>query len=132
MLESSHKQAITDCYLLAREVARIGTASVWQPAVIRGRRVRVSIQTRERNPNPNFLVRISSGRVGVKNVKGWGPKSSVCPSKPGKPNFSGGISRDFADIPELPEKFEKKVSVQFLAPKYEEHGSGLMCDCDCP
>ena len=31
-------------------------------------------------------------------MKGWGPKSSVCPSKPGKPNFLGGISRDFAGI----------------------------------
>ena len=40
---------------------------------------------------------------------GWGPKSSVCPSKPGKPNFFGGISRDFAgNTPEVPEKFEKK------------------------
>ena len=27
-----------------------------------------------------------------------GPKSSVCPSKPGKSNFFGGISRDFAGI----------------------------------
>ena len=28
--------------------------------------------------------------------EGVGPKSSVCPSKPGKSNFFGGISRDFA------------------------------------
>ena len=42
-------------------------------------------------------------------MKGWGPKSSVCPSKPGKSNFFGGISRDFgSDIPAVPEKFEKK------------------------
>ena len=34
--------------------------------------------------------------VGVLHVLGWGPKSSVCPSKPGKSNFLGGISRDFA------------------------------------
>ena len=35
----------------------------------------------------------------VFQVKGWGPKSSVCPSKPGKPNFLGGMSWDFAGIP---------------------------------
>ena len=39
-------------------------------------------QARKRNPNPNFSVRISSGGVGVFHVKGWGPKASVCPSKP--------------------------------------------------
>ena len=49
------------------------------------------VQARKRNPNPNFWVRISSGGVGVLHVKGWGPKSSVCPSKPGKPNFFGRI-----------------------------------------
>ena len=31
-------------------------------------------------------------------MKGWGPKSSVCPSKPGQSNFFGGVSRDFAGI----------------------------------
>ena len=31
-------------------------------------------------------------------MKGWRPKSSVCPSKPGKSNFIDGISRDFAGI----------------------------------
>ena len=37
-------------------------------------------------------------------MKGWGPKSSVCPSKPGKSNFF-----DFAGIsPGEPEKLEKK------------------------
>ena len=55
-------------------------------------------QARQRNPNPNFLVRIFSGGVGVFHVNGWGPKSSVWASKPGKPNFFGGISRDFAGI----------------------------------
>ena len=39
-------------------------------------------------------------------MKGWAPKSSVCPSKPRESNFFGGISRD---IPEAPEKFEKKM-----------------------
>ena len=55
-------------------------------------------QGRKRNPNLNFLVRIFSGGVGVFHVKGWGPKSSVCPSKPretklfwrGIPGFSPG------------------------------------------
>ena len=50
-------------------------------------------QARKRNPNLNFLVRIFSGGVGVFHVKGWGPKSSACPSKPGKSNCFGGISR---------------------------------------
>ena len=34
-------------------------------------------QGRNRNPNPNFLVRISSGGVGVFHVKGWGHISST-------------------------------------------------------
>ena len=69
----------------------------------------------KRNPNPNFLVRISSGGVGVFHVKGWGPKSSVCPSKPRETKLFGGISRDFwRDIPGEPEKFEKNVCVQSL------------------
>ena len=50
-------------------------------------------------------------------MNGWGPKSSVCPSKPRETKLLGGISRDFCRvIPEVPEKFEKKVRVQFLAP----------------
>ena len=45
-------------------------------------------------------------------MNGWGPKSSIRPSKPGKSNFLGGISRDFGrDIPGAPEKFEKKKFV---------------------
>ena len=42
-----------------------------------------SFQGRKRIPNPNFLVWISSGGVGVFHVKGWGPKSSVCPRERG-------------------------------------------------
>ena len=57
-----------------------------------------SLSGKKRNPNLNFLVQIFSGGAGVFHVKGWGPKSSVCPSKPGKPNLFGGISRDFAGI----------------------------------
>ena len=43
-------------------------------------------------------------------MKGWGPKSSVCPSKPRESNFFGGDIPGFCrDIPEAPEKFEKKM-----------------------
>ena len=67
----------------------------------------------KRNPNPNFLVRIFSSGVGVFHVKGWGPKSSIRPSKPGKSNFLGGISRDFAGISRgCPKSLRKKVCVQ--------------------
>ena len=39
-------------------------------------------QARKRSTNPNFWVQTSSSGVGVLRVKGRGPKSSVCPSKP--------------------------------------------------
>ena len=75
-------------------------------------------QGRKTNPNPNFMVRISSGGVGVFHVKGWGRKSLVCPSKPGKSNFLGGIFRDFAGVSlECPKSLRKKVCVQFSFPK---------------
>ena len=64
-------------------------------------------QGRKRNPNPNFLVRVFSGGVGVFHVKGWGPKSSVCPSKV----FWRDIPGFCRDIPEVPEKFERKKFV---------------------
>ena len=74
-------------------------------------------QARKRNPNPNFLVRISSGGVGVCHVKGWGPKSSVCPSKPRKTKLFGGISRDFAGIFQgRPKSLRKKKLVFNLRP----------------
>ena len=74
-------------------------------------------QGRKRNPNPNFLVRIFSGRVGVFHVNGWGPKSSVCPSKPGKSNFFSGISRDFAGISwRRPKSLRKKSLCSILVP----------------
>ena len=66
-------------------------------------------QARKTNPNLNFLVWIFSGGVGVFHTKGWGPKSSVCPSKPGKSNFFRGISRDFAGISRnCPKSLRKK------------------------
>ena len=41
-------------------------------------------------------------------MKGWGPKSSACPSKPRETEPFGGISWDFCrDIPGVPGKFEK-------------------------
>ena len=39
-------------------------------------------QARKKSTNPNFRVWIFSGGVGVFHVKGWGPKSSIRPSKP--------------------------------------------------
>ena len=69
-------------------------------------------QARERNLNPNFLVRISAGGMGVFHVKGWGPKSSVCPSKPRDTKLFGGTSRDFAGISQgRPESLRKKKFV---------------------
>ena len=66
----------------------------------------------KRNPNPNLLVRIFSGGVGVSHVKGWGRKGSVCPSKPRKPNFFGGICQDFAGISwRCPKSLRKKKFV---------------------
>ena len=74
-------------------------------------------QGRKRNPNLNFWARIFSGGVGVFHTKGRGPKSSVCPLKPGKSNFFRGISRDFAGISRKPPKsLRKKVWVQFSFP----------------
>ena len=60
--------------------------------------------------NLNFLVRISSGGVGVFHVKGWGPKSSVCPSKPRETKLFGRISQDFAGISrEHPKSWRNKI-----------------------
>ena len=70
------------------------------------------VQGRKRNPNPNFLVRIFSSGVGVFHVNGWGPKSSICPSKHRESNFFWRDIPGFCrDIPGVPEKFEKKKFV---------------------
>ena len=43
-------------------------------------------------------------------MKGWGPNSSVCPSKPRESNFFWRDIPGFCqDIPEAHEKFEKKM-----------------------
>ena len=77
-------------------------------------------QARKKSTNPNFWVRIFSGGVRVFYMKGWGPKSSVCPWRPGNSNFFAGISREFCwDVPELPEKFDNKKSLcSFFGPYF--------------
>ena len=74
------------------------------------------IQASKRDPNLNFLVRIFSGGVGVFHVKGWGPKSSVCPSKPGKyRTFLPGYPGILPGYPGGARKvWEKKVCVQIV------------------
>ena len=50
-------------------------------------------------------------------MKGWGPKSSVCPSKPRESNFFGGISRDFAGTSrKRPKSLRKKCLGSILVP----------------
>ena len=69
-------------------------------------------QGRKRNPNPNFLVRIFSGGVGVFHVKGWGPKSSGMALETREIKlFWRDIPGFCSDIPAVPEKFEKIKSV---------------------
>ena len=75
------------------------------------------VSERKRNPNPNFLVRISSGGVRVFHVKGWVPKSSECPSKIRETKRFGAISRDCClDIPGAPEKLKRKKLVFHFRP----------------
>ena len=78
------------------------------------RTVKTSVKKKE--PKPKLLVRISSGGVGIFHVKGWGPKSWVCPSKLRKAKLFGGISRDFAGYPGGPKNVEKKKFVLNFRP----------------
>ena len=58
-----------------------------------------------------FWVQISSGGVGVFHIKGWGPKSSECPSKPREDTLFAGISRDFGGISRVcPKSLKQKRS----------------------
>ena len=84
----------------------------------------------KKEPKPKLLSPdIFWWGLGVFHVKGWGPKSSICPSKPGKSNCFGGISRDFAGISrKCPKSLRKKVCVQLLAP-IERTFSRLFTDC---
>ena len=46
-------------------------------------------------------------------MKGWGPKSSVCVSKPRENKLFGGMLRYVGwVIPGVPEQFEKNVCVE--------------------
>ena len=54
-------------------------------------------------------------------MKGWGPKSSIWPSKPGKSNFFGGISRDFAGISRGCPKSLRKKSLGSIFVPYKPH-----------
>ena len=66
---------------------------------------------------------LSSGGVGVFHVKGWRPKSSVCPLKPKEPKLICGISGSLcSDLPGMPEKFEKIVFVLNLSPPFSWQG----------
>ena len=57
-------------------------------------------------------------------MNGWGPKSSVCPSKPGKSNFFGGISRDFAGISQrCPKSLRRKKSLCSIFVPYNSFGT---------
>ena len=65
-----------------------------------------------------FLVWISSGGAGVFRVKGWGPKSSVCPLKTRETKFFGGISWDFAGISrKCPKSLRKKRLCSIFVPQ---------------
>ena len=65
----------------------------------------------------NFWVRISFGEGGSSMSRGGGQRVRYVPWSRGKQPF-GGISWDFCrDIPETPEKFEKKSLYSILVPK---------------
>ena len=77
------------------------------------------VQERKKSTNPNFRVPDIFGGVGVFHAKGWGPKSSACPSKPGKSNFFGGISHDFAGISRRCPKSLRRKSLCSICGAYE-------------
>ena len=61
-------------------------------------------------------------------MKGWGPKSSVCPSKPRESNFFAGISRDFAGISrKRPKSLRKKCLGSIFGPYLHHADENLMC-----
>ena len=80
-------------------------------------------QARKKNPNPNFLVRIFSSGVGGGTLprERVGAKKFDTSSKPGKTNFLGRISRDFAGISRgRPKSLRKESCVQFPFPKIRQ------------
>ena len=71
------------------------TAMLWE--LVGPNRSHASVKKKEHNPN--FWVQTSSGGVRVLHTwSGWGPKSSVCPSKPTQTKPFGRISRIFVGI----------------------------------
>ena len=69
-------------------------------------------QARKESTNPNFWVRICSGGVGVFHVKGLGPKKfGMCLETTEIKLFRRDIPGFCCDIPEVPEKLEKKKYV---------------------
>ena len=65
-------------------------------------------------------------------MKGWGPKSSVCHSKPRETKLLGGIYRDFCrDIQGVFEKFEEKKFV-FYHLSFFFGGGGWGCKASIP
>ena len=56
-------------------------------------------------------------------MKGWGPKSSVCPSKYRETKLFGGIPRDFAGISrECPKSLSKRGLCSILVPYRRRRG----------
>ena len=84
------------------------------------------MQEKERKPTilgPDSL-RLGGGSS---NVKGWGPKSSVCPSKPKETKLFGGISHEFCwDISKVPEILEKMSLDQVVANYFVRFGSACL------
>ena len=75
-------------------------------------------QARKRNPNPNFLVQISSGRVGVFHVNGVGAKKVRYVLRiSGKRNSLAGYPGTFARIfLGCPKSLRKNRLCSILAP----------------
>ena len=82
-----------------------------------GRRVEETIQGRTKRTNPNFLVRISSGRVGGLPSEGVGAKKfGMSLTTREIKLFWRDIPGFCRDIPAVPEKFEKKKFVFNFCP----------------
>ena len=93
--------------------SKLANQATWE----RGSKIGNS-QARKRNPNPNFLVRISSNGMGVFEVKGWGPKSSVCTEKRRETKLFAGISGIFGGISRrCPKSLRTKKFVLIFGPQ---------------
>ena len=103
------KRRFCKCWLFCSLEAKPPPGNCWEKLRF--------VDLQAQSTNLNFWVRIFSGGVGVFHVKGWGPKSSVCLSKPGKSNFFGGTSRDFARISwRSPKSLRKKSFCSTFGP----------------